>query len=85
MVSRIRTDNIEPTSDISNAKDSGMADLLHTTLIGIQRTCSWNRTARLRRTVRKVCLSVGTRLRRWLLHILVRFDHARMRKLCCSE
>lgn len=58
------------TSDVCYAQDSGVSDLLHATLIWVERTSSGHRTSgRLRRTVGQEGLGVGTWLRRWLLHV----------------
>lgn len=57
------------TSNIGNAEDASMADLLHATLVGFEGTSTRHRTAGLgRAAIGQVGLRVGARLRRWLLH-----------------
>jgi len=50
-----------------------MPDLLHATLIRIERASSWDGTAGLSSAVREVCLRVGARLGRWLLYMIYQY------------
>ena len=56
------------TSHIGNTEDAGVADLLHATLVGFERTSTRDWAARLGcRAIWEVGLRVGPGLRRWLL------------------
>ena len=55
------------TSNVCDAQDSRMAELLHATLVGVEWSCSWHGAAGLLcAAVGEICLRVGARLRRWL-------------------
>jgi len=68
------------TSDICYTEHTRMSDLLHATLIWVERTSSWDGTAGLTSSVREVCLRVCARLGGRLLWLPYQYRRQEMRQ-----